>query len=240
MDRRQLLGAAAAAMGGSLFAVPSWAAELDRRKKKKKKPVRWVILSDPAQENLEGDPIPPQLCYGGFLFSVSKTNGQVKSSQNKLLGASGAIADGKFTGTLLIQVPPAAHAAEGIPVVPFTTLSEEAQDTTVALNETFDVFAALIAPDRDALDQIAIAISLLDRLVGTINESENIPEGQKPHMLDGVSDGRGFLVEADQMIRQLPNNPSPEQLLAVGMKILQATQALQEAASVVLPAAPAG
>ncbi len=231
MDRRQLLSAAAVALGGALVGLPLEAEAAGKLTK-------WVILSDPADVN--GDTQPDQLCLGGFLFSSAKPKGKVMAGKNKLLGAFGKIRNNQFTGTLLKQVPPLTHEANAIPVILFKSLSAEAKATTTALNESVDVIAALIAPSRDALDQIGIAVRKIDDAFAVVGKTGTLTEGQKASMQDGLLDGRGFLLEADAMIRQLPNQPTPEQLLAVASKVFQAAQAIQEACAVVLPPPPAG
>jgi hypothetical protein len=222
MDRRHVLGAAVAALGGVWIGLPASAAELAKRRRQKAKPVKWVILNDPADKNLQDNPIPSQLCLGGFLYVTKRV--RVKASDNKLLGASGTIANNTFTGQLLTQVPPYTHAANAITVIRYKDLSDEAQDTTTALNYTLDVIAALIAPNRDALDQIRFAINKIDTMFATIAVSERISDEQESAINDFIAEARGDLNEADAMIRQ----PKVD-FFAVAAKILEAANALQQA-----------
>jgi hypothetical protein len=221
MDRRQMLSAAVVALGGTLVGFPASAAELAKKKKKPKANKKWVLLDDPTVVGGQS-----QLCFGGFLFATK--GGAVPPGENKLLGAFGRITKSSFTGTLLKQVPPYTHPADALPVILHKDLSDEAQDTTLALNETIDVIAALLAPNRDALDQINIAVQVVDRLTVTIDDSEAIAEEDKPAINELIDQARRLLLEADGMIRELPQKPSFEQLLPVADKVFEAARALQE------------
>jgi hypothetical protein len=206
MDRRQVLGAAAAALGGTLVGLPvEAAASLET----------WVILQDPY--DADGENGPDELATGAFLKATKTRKAKVQRKKNKLWGAEGAIdvseSDrnrGTFSGTILV------------PVVKYKSLPFEMKQALISLNEIVDVIAALLAPNRDALDQIDVSREELNDLERVVRNSKTLSEEDKSFIDDMIQKSRIELSEAQSMIEQLPNNPSGEQLIAVAQQIILA------------------